>query len=238
MSQSANQTAFLSLLQLADTALPIGSLAHSFGLETLVAEGYVTVPDLADFFQAYMLEVGRVEVIYGRFAYHAASLPTEDEFGQQWCSLNQEISALKLSRESREASAVLGKRLLQLVGNLEPNNRIFQWAYASTQSMTVANHHAAVFGLIGGALQMPETTTLLAFLQQAIASQISACQRLLPLGQKQATALQWHLHPTIIEIVQQVLDNDMADLEAYSFAPLPDLASMRHPHLTTRLFIS
>ena len=41
----------LQLLHLADSALPIGTAAHSFGLEGLVAENDLEVADLRDFFR-------------------------------------------------------------------------------------------------------------------------------------------------------------------------------------------
>ena len=56
-----NAIAFLQLLQLADSALPIGTAAHSFGLETLVAEQWLEVEDLEWFLRAYLLEAGTLE---------------------------------------------------------------------------------------------------------------------------------------------------------------------------------
>jgi urease accessory protein len=44
---------FLQLLHLADSALPVGTAAHSFGLESLT--------DVRGFFQAYLEEAGRPE---------------------------------------------------------------------------------------------------------------------------------------------------------------------------------
>ena len=40
----------LQLLHLADSALPVGAAAHSFGLESLVVENDLEVPDLLQFF--------------------------------------------------------------------------------------------------------------------------------------------------------------------------------------------
>ena len=234
----SNQRSYLYLLQLADTALPIGSTAHSFGIETLVAEEILTVAKLTDFCKDYIQEVGLVEVVYARSAFQVASVNKAENFTRKWLDLNKSLSALKLSRESREASATLGKRFLQLVAGLEPEAQALTWARSCAQSENTAIHHACAFGLVGGILQVDKTMTLLAYLQQSVASQISACQRLLPLGQKQAASIQWHLKSTIIEAVQLAENANVDNLTGYSFAPLADVASMRHPQLTTRLFIS
>src|SRR3954447_2248060 len=109
--------AFLRLLQLADSALPIGMAAHSFGLETLVAERWLVVEDLERFLQGYLEEAGTLECTFCllgcRLATDArrATLPIALE---HWLELNARLSAFKTARESREASASLGRRLLYL----------------------------------------------------------------------------------------------------------------------------
>jgi urease accessory protein UreF len=50
--------AFLRLMQLADSALPVGAAAHSFGLDPLVAEGSLDVAQLEPFLREYLQEAG------------------------------------------------------------------------------------------------------------------------------------------------------------------------------------
>src|SRR5258708_10364452 len=47
----------LELMQLADSAFPIGATAHSLGLETLVEDGLLSVDTLVPFFRSYIDEM-------------------------------------------------------------------------------------------------------------------------------------------------------------------------------------
>jgi urease accessory protein len=48
-----SELAELRLLHLADSALPIGGLAHSFGLESLVSAGLLEVGELPEFLRTF-----------------------------------------------------------------------------------------------------------------------------------------------------------------------------------------
>jgi len=207
----------LKLIHLADSALPIGGAAHSFGLETLVAEGLLTAKSLAGFLRDYLQETGVVEAVFCRAAYHVA--------GAEWAALNQPLSARKPACESRQASLTLGRRFLQLFSALEGGDTPAGDA-----------HYATAFGYAGCALGVGEELAVAAYLQQAIAALVSACQRLMPVGQQRAARLLWELKPAILETVRASSTAELGT--AAAFSPLVEIASMRHVALETRLFIS
>jgi len=195
----------LRLLQLADSAIPIGAAAHSFGLEMLASDGVVTAANLEDFLAGWLEESGAQEAIFLRSA-HAGDVR------------NEELSARKLARESREASLKLGRRFAQLVNAI------------SGTEIPDGLHYSIAFGAAAAALGIDEEAAVLAYLQQSVAGLVSACQRLMPLGQVAAARVVWNLKPAI--------ERAAAQKELSCFTPLLEIASMRHPMLETRLFIS
>jgi urease accessory protein len=217
--------ALLRLLQLGDSALPVGAAAHSFGLETLTAEEIVTADDLAPFLRDYLREAGVFEAAACRAGFGCA---TDIE---NWQPVNEMISAMKQARESRSASASLGKRFLRLARDLHGSN-VLQAAWDAGGDI----HASPAFGLVGAALGLDEDAVALACLRQALTAIVSASQRLLPVGQTTASVLLWELNADVCAAADR--SRGLALDEACAFAPMLDCASMRHPALFTRLFIS
>ncbi len=225
----------LQLFQLADSALPTGALSHSFGLEMLVDEGILKVDGLEAFLNEYLREGGLLEANFCRQAFHLGNLG--EGFNQPWQILNERISAFKPVRESRQGSLSLGRRLVALALQLEELPQL-RYSSPGSSQRSAETHYCAVFGLLGCLLEVDEEAMVLAYLQQTTGSLISACQRLMALGQGQAARINWRLKPAML---QTALDSRISWQEnemLQCFAPLTELASMRHPALRTRLFIS
>jgi len=206
----------LQLLQLADSALPVGGMAHSFGLESLVELWFVQPESLECFLRDWLVETGLLEAA---FCARACAQPGD------FAALNRRLATRKPARESRDGSAAMGRRLVDLAAR----------AFRIPPPAAGEVQYACCFGYAAGVLEIPAAMAVPAFLHQSTAALISAGQRLMPLGHTEAQAILFRLKPAIAAVAVHALT---ADLEVPSFTPLLEVASMSHPRLPTRLFVS
>ena len=234
MSVGADPLTLLRLLQFADSALPIGGAAHSFGLESLVSAGLLESDGVAQFLVDYLEEAGALEASYCGASCGLARQGFDENSVSQWLLWNAGLGARKLARESREASAAMGRRFLSLAARVSGFPPL---AYALERASSLDELHLApAFGLVAGVMGIEPELSACAYLHQSVTTLLSGCQRLLPLGQTRAHQILWDVKPALLDAAKRG-SATRPELVA-CFTPLLDVASARHRTLHTRLFIS
>lgn len=235
-----NGEAFLSLLQFSDGLFPAGSYAHSFGLETYAADG--TIRDaqgverfLLSYLQGSVAPADAVAALASR----KAALSNTAQRMEQCVVIDRRLDAMKPVSELRDASRQMGRQVLRIaahmggpVASLDLTADLFD----AVEKGQTPGHHAMAFGVVGAALEWPETEMARAYLYSSCAGLVAASLRLLPLGQLAGQRILWGLSPSIARLAEEVQGKDMADI--WSFAPGIEIAAMRHATLDARLFRS
>jgi urease accessory protein len=216
-----NSLAVLQLLQLSDSAFPIGAFAHSSGLETYAQNG-MTKGELGEYLHHQLtLGWGRLDLAALVLAYQAENVEGLEQLGF-------ELSSWKIIPGVCQTSLKLGQRLLTL------SKRLF--AHLVNDLVLTEPHHTIVFGVLGKRLDIDVHSLLLAYAQSTVTNQLVAATRCMSLSPEQAQEILIRLQPIIVEIGETVLADPTASF--FSATPAADIRAYQQAFLYTRLFQS
>ncbi len=215
------------LLQLADSAFPTGSFAHSNGFEAALQHGEVR--DVAGF-ERYLTE------LLWQTGYGAMILAGE----AHRCPLSigelDSLSEVFLSSHvANRASRVQGRTFLSTCERSFGSAAITELA-ARIRAGELHEHFAPVFGAAVGALGVGRESMQRLLLHGTMRGVLSAALRLGIFGPYQAQRVQADFAKKLDEVLAQCADLALAELA--QTAPLLDLVQANQDRLYSRLFQS
>ena len=213
MRTESTPVALLRLLQLFDSQFPVGSFAHSGGVETYAALGG-GLEQLGDVLDA------QIALGWGRSDLAAAYLAWQGSIDAR------RIDALKIVPAVRQASIGLGRRTLELLRRLYPD------AVVDVDPP----HHAIVIGAAAAQLGIDARDLLLAYAQSLAMGTVAAGVRCMAVSPVQAQKLLADAHQSITAAVERVLADPESSL--FTCTPALDIRSHQQAFLKTRLFQS
>ncbi len=218
------------LLQTSDALFPSGAYAHSLGFEECVRLGVVRDEEsLRTFLLEQIVPAQREqELPYMRFAFDGQSL-------DEMCAIDREITAWKLVRETREASAQLGVRRLTALRTISDAPALAEFDNAILEKRA-SGHHLIVCALQARTGNVPLEAALTTYLYQSLAAICAAAMKLIRIGQN---GCQRVLREASRHAEATVRDSfSIARDDAGWFNPALEIAAMRHERAEERLFIS
>ncbi|MGI4864595.1 MAG: urease accessory protein UreF [Janthinobacterium lividum] len=214
------------LLHLADSALPTGSFAYSYGLESSLTFGLVrSETEFRAYLYSFLQQVMGFEI---PFATSAASISKEE-----LPNLLTEYDAQLLTPALHRASLTQGKNWLKLLATFYPEAGLAELGEELVQQQ-LPGHLVPLFGLSLGRVGFALTDIQATYLHLALRDQLSAAIRLGFIGPMAGHLLQHDFYSVFESLLAA------ADIRPYTEATrctvLLDVAQMLHDDIYSRLF--
>ncbi|MGD1923492.1 MAG: urease accessory protein UreF [Paracoccaceae bacterium] len=203
-------------------AYPVGAYTYSHGLEWAIHAGDVGDASTAESWIAACLEhgAGRSDAILLVQDHGAASAGDSTYL--------REVSELAF------ALAPSSERLLEPKAQGAAFSEVTQTAWGA--DAWTRSPYTVALGAAAAQHGIPAKQTVEMFLHAYASNLVSACVRLVPLGQSEGQQIIAHLMPLVEMVSAEALTSDLDDLG--SIAIRADIASMKHETQDVRLFRS
>ena len=214
-------------LQLADSAFPSGSFAHSGGIEAARNWGEVPSPESL---KNYLETVLR-QAPFGTLPLIIAAYRKTDAFAE----IDQLSNAVLSNHVARRSSSVQGRALLSTASRVFDVAAIGQLRKQVNEQGLPA-HLAPVFGFLACQMEIPLDKALQVFLYTFLRDLVSAAIRLNIIGPHAGQRLIVELSPELAQAIERSDDLQLEDIS--QTAPLVEILQVNHDRLYSRLFQS
>lgn len=225
--------ALLQLLQIHDSAFPIGSYTQSYGMETYIQNDEIrTKEDLVDYCTSFLfhnLVCGDAILIKEA---HAAAIHRDVD---KLLYLEQLCGAMKLAKESREASVNLGRQFIRTVAPLGTNDFLSDWK-ERIDLKSIKGHYAILYGIYSATTDISVHHAVMTYLFASLNGLVQNAVRAVPFGQNTGVQAMHSLIAPVAEAADMVMTYTLDDISNNALGI--ELASMKHEYLYSRLFIS
>lgn len=228
----------LRLLQISDSALPVGAFSFSWGLEAAIHEaaiheGRVNGPGpLEAFTRSWILEsFGPTEGVFAGAAFRAVA----ENRSADLVLINDHADALMAVPSLRTASREMGAHLWEL-------GLTWSWSAGGLETIGATLprlprkgwHHAITFGVMGALAEATEHDTLLCLAHQAALGLISAGIRGIPLSPTHGQQMLAYLHGDIVRAAEAATGQNFYD--AGNGSPFYEVLCHAQTQLYSRMF--
>ncbi len=224
----------LRLLQITDSALPIGGYTHSWGLESAIAHGLVHDPESLENWTRLWLRtsLGPLEGVLVASSCRAARIGARDDL----VILNRYADVSIMPTSIRHASREMGEQLLALGAT---------WTWCASwlgpfmewlAGQNVRCHHSVAFGVLGAIGGGEPRDVLTAYLHQSALSMIGAGVRAIPVGHTHGQQILAYLHDDVSDLAAALVDRDPAT--AGAGCPFYEILCDEQTRLYARMFRS
>lgn len=225
--------ATLSALRLADSFLPVGGYASSYGVEQFVQSGRVSdAADLESLLETQLRHLlARADLVALRAAHAAAD--SGDVSGV--CEADRRLTAATTAAEFRRSAESAGHRLLELQADLGADGSLDAYAERVGRGEAPGNFPVAL-GAVTATEGVDERVACLVCCHGFLTGLLGAAQRLMPLGHTDAQRVLRGLQPVVVEAVEESAGRSIERMAP--FAPVVDVLAAEHERAERRLFVS
>ncbi len=218
------------LMQLCDSALPVGGFSFSCALESAAAQGMLRS---ADDIEEYAGSVLRLTLLSdGVAALHALRHANSIA---ELCHTDRELYAIKASAEMRSMSTRMGRKLAELSAQLIPCHDTRRWLDCIAEGST-KGCYATTQGLIFSLCDAAEQDLFSAVGYGAASMVVGAALRLLRVTHHQTQQILFSFAPLIEALYAQARNLPLHQMQG--FAPQLDILSSLHERGLQRMFMS
>jgi urease accessory protein len=221
------------LLQMSDSAFPVGSFSFSCGLETAASQNIVhSTHTLEQYTLTALRQSAYTDGIAAITAYRAALVGNYGVIA----SADHALTGCKMNSENRLMLERMGKKAAELGVRLFSNNGLLKQWLADIKTLNVPGNYPIAQGLLFAAAGLSEYELFASHVYGVVNMILSAALRCVRVSHFDTQAIHVRLSShtdTLYEDVQRLAISDMR-----AFAPQADVLASMHEKGTMRMFMN